>query len=266
MRSLAILGCFLLVFSTSCLDEDKSGCRTDGDCRGVRVCKQSVCLTPPGFEEAVAPDDTDSLGPSQSCGEPSAPFVFEVDAESLGVDALREGVSGTLLAEEGDGTLVVELDLGGRLTLRLDAPSSVASFALDLAAGAPLVLRATEGSFLEISSDGQLLLAVCSEEVGADAAIICEGEGWSVYAGGAPLCEAVEESCEDGQVQDLVRFAVVVDNAQVGTSELYGGEGEVLESGEVSWTHVVSDAHFSPAPCGAPGLVNAAIWRAGLAR
>ena len=51
-----------------CLDEDKTGCRADGDCQGVRVCEEGVCETPSDVPDvgfaAGATDggDLDALG------------------------------------------------------------------------------------------------------------------------------------------------------------------------------------------------------------
>ena len=48
MRRVRVLWLLLCIapLLMCCLDEDKTGCRSDGDCRGVRVCVSGVCETP----------------------------------------------------------------------------------------------------------------------------------------------------------------------------------------------------------------------------
>ena len=72
MRSVfpALIG---LAFCFGCIEENKTDCRGDGDCRGVRVCLKGVCVTP------------DELGNS---GQPTA----DVGASDSGpVDVVDDG-------------------------------------------------------------------------------------------------------------------------------------------------------------------------------
>ncbi len=46
-----ILVCFVVGMAAGCLKENKVDCRTDGDCRGVRLCRQGECVTPEEFRD-----------------------------------------------------------------------------------------------------------------------------------------------------------------------------------------------------------------------
>lgn len=63
MTRLLSLALFL-VAATGCFDENKTDCRNDGDCRGVRVCRGGGCVTPEGFQNNGIPpaDDRDAGG------------------------------------------------------------------------------------------------------------------------------------------------------------------------------------------------------------
>jgi hypothetical protein len=247
--------CFGLVAGAGCVDEDNSGCRSDGDCRGVRICRESLCVTPAGLED-------DSLGDQGSgevpelCGDPAEPFLFEIVSDTLDLDALVGGATAVLLGQ-AEGTFSFEVDGGGALTISLAGPRPIE---VDVVEGARLSIRAVEGSFIEVTQEGQLLFAMCSEEVSEEAGLVCGGEGWSVAGGSAPLCEAVQSSCVNGQIEERVRFSLKV-QTEAGVSTLYGGQQETVDIGQSSFVHFVSGAYFSPDPCDVPGLVNVAAWK-----
>jgi hypothetical protein len=55
-----IFGLLLVVVGVlGCIEESKTDCRNDGDCRGVRVCRDGECFTPEGFQNnGLPPRDT----------------------------------------------------------------------------------------------------------------------------------------------------------------------------------------------------------------
>ncbi len=58
-----------------CLEENKSDCRNDGDCRGVRVCRDGECITPPDFQNNGLPPREPDAGGSPDSGRDSGPAV-----------------------------------------------------------------------------------------------------------------------------------------------------------------------------------------------
>lgn len=46
----------------ACIEEDKTACKDDGDCRGVRECRDGTCVTPEGLRDGATSSTPDAGG------------------------------------------------------------------------------------------------------------------------------------------------------------------------------------------------------------
>lgn len=252
------MGALLLSASLlGCLEEDKGGCRHDGDCRGVNVCRDSVCVTPDGFSDEDllrdfgidAPGDQGQEGvEGRECdaqGEQGA-YEWTVVTDGIEIQALAAGVTGTISDLQGLGgaaeAWVLLLDDGSSVFVEYGAVGDGEFAALDV--GQTVVLRYVEvvdgqglsSRVLEVLrvDDGRPVVGLCDVD---PTQAPCMGSSWGATAGGGAVCPTIELECglaSDGPV-DFVGQELPMVN-------LYAGQRQRLEEGGGLWHREVFEA------------------------
>lgn len=95
----------LLLLVGGCIDENKTDCSNDGDCRGVRVCRDGECVTPDDFQNnGLPPRDTGAgdVGLTDAQSDGGRPIA------DVAVDASQADAGGASI-DAGSGNAV---DLG----------------------------------------------------------------------------------------------------------------------------------------------------------
>ena len=272
MRAALILALLTLLAPLGCVDENKRGCRTDGDCRGVRVCQQDVCVTPPGFADedllGEDPDDNNSaesvLG--EACEEPEAQFRFGVLASGIELQALAAGVEGQVLAPDPEAppeVFSVGLAEGARITVEYTRPlSALDGPLLDLAPGDAVSVRDVEERTMWTSrvlsiheAGGALILAACDSD---NEQLPCQGAGWRFVRGEGGNCDPIATGCSPG-----VRFPLDLNSDEVPGDPLFAGQRQLLSIDGVGWLRFVGEAITLTEPCPdvPSGWVNAVLFR-----
>ena len=86
MVGLVVCAALTALLSVGCGDEDKLGCRSDGDCSGIRVCEKGTCEDPPEqreLEDVMMNDTDDMTQPLHASGEGDS-FVLVALTEERG--------------------------------------------------------------------------------------------------------------------------------------------------------------------------------------
>jgi hypothetical protein len=235
-----------------CFDETKTGCQDDGECSGVRVCRQNVCVTPEGFsDDDLGVDPTpdpqpdgvrDVLG-GDACEPPGARFGALLLTEDIELQALALGQAGRIEAIgqglDGRQSFDIIMVSGGRVFVEYGAPSILPEARVDLGLDDAVVVRYVFGGLmgahqlLEIRTenvDNPLALAWC---VSDGLAPPCAGEDWSFErTQGQDVCPPTESACGLGE-----RFPLRMVLGGGSPEILYPGQGALLPVGDREVLH-----------------------------
>lgn len=241
--------------AVGCLDEDKQGCRSDGDCRGVRVCRDAVCVTPEGFTDEDlarefgfdAPGGDVVEGPVEgvSCreGAPWAAPSLTLQG-GLEVQALATGLMGQVvrLSEDAEalvGELLVSFEGGAQATVTYPLlPEDPSPLNLDpVSAQEPLMVIVSYVGEAEGVGDrrlsvrtpqGALLLASCALDLAGE--LPCAEAEWRfAQEESSSLCPTDPDLCSPQ------RPSVVLSYDSLPTATLSPGQHQRVEADGVTW-------------------------------
>ncbi len=270
LKTLVILAALGLALASGCIDEDKTGCQTDGDCQGVRVCREGACQTPEGFDDEILLGDPSAPGEvlGDACAAPQTGFRFTVEIAGVEPQALALGLTGRViepLPEDPEASVTVAFEGGPSARIVYTRPlDPEAGPLLGVEVGAEVRVRYVEGGvgldarLLELHrvDDNTLILAACD---GDNDRLPCQGQGWRFVRGEGSDCDPIEAACGPG-----VRFPLDLNSPGIPGDPLYAGQRQLVTAVDGGgFVRLVGEAIGFDAPCpdGGAGEVNAVLFR-----